>query len=65
MNSRSLYLHAQRVIDAVEHSICALDDADALIESLTNLGHRHLPWSISKEHFEVNMTIFYVLHTLV
>ena len=53
MNSRSLYLHAKRVMAAVESTISALDDADVLVESLANLGRRHRPWSIREEHFKV------------
>ena len=53
MNSRSLYLHAKRVMAAVESTISALDDAEVLVESLTNLGRRHRPWSIREEHFKV------------
>ena len=53
MNSRSLYLHAKRVMAAVESTISALDDAELLVESLTNLGQRHRPWSIREEHFKV------------
>ncbi|XP_078345231.1 neuroglobin-like [Oculina patagonica] len=53
MNSRSLYLHAKRVMAAVESTISALDDAEVLVESLTNLGRRHQPWSVREEHFKV------------
>ena len=53
MNSRSLYLHAKRVMAVVESSISALDDAEVLVESLTDLGRKHLPWSIREEHFKV------------
>ena len=53
MNSRSLYLHAKRVMAAVESTISALDDAEVLVESLTNLGRRHRCWSIREEHFKV------------
>ena len=38
---------------AVESTISALDDAEVLVESLTNLGRRHRPWSITEEHFKV------------
>lgn len=57
MNSRSLYLHAKRVMAAVEQTICSLDDAEVLIETLTKLGRRHQPWSINEEHFKVNTFI--------
>ena len=53
MNSRSLYLHAKRVMAAVESTISALDDAEVLVESLTNLGRRHKPWFVREEHFKV------------
>ena len=53
MNSRSLYLHAKRVMAAVENTISALDDAEVLVVSLTNLGRRHRCWSIREEHFKV------------
>ncbi|KAJ7380386.1 hypothetical protein OS493_008842 [Desmophyllum pertusum] len=53
MNSRSLYLHAKRVMASVESAISALDDAEVLVESLTNLGRRHQPWSVREEHFTV------------
>ena len=53
MNSRSLYLHAKRVMAAVESTISALDDAEVLVESLTSLGRRHRSWSIREEHFKV------------
>jgi len=54
MNSRSLYLHANRVMAVVENAISALDDADEVIKSLTNLGKKHQPWSLTQEHFRVN-----------
>ena len=54
MNSRSLYLHANRVMAVVENAISALDDADEVIDSLTNLGKKHQPWSLTQEHFRVN-----------
>ena len=38
---------------AVESTISALDDAEVLVETLTNLGRRHRPWSIREEHFKV------------
>ena len=38
---------------AVESTISALDDAEVLVESLTNLGRRHRSWSIREEHFKV------------
>lgn len=53
MNSRSLYLHANRVMAVVENAISALDDADEVIDSLTNLGKKHQPWSLTQEHFRV------------
>ena len=61
MNSRSLYLHAKRVMAAVESAICALDDAEVLVESLTNLGRRHQPWSVREEHFKVKQANFHYL----
>ena len=42
---------------AVEQTICSLDDAEVLIETLTKLGRRHQPWSINEEHFKVNKFI--------
>ncbi|CAH3161711.1 unnamed protein product [Pocillopora meandrina] len=53
MNSRSLYLHAKRVMAAVENTINALDDGEVLLESLTSLGRRHQVWFVREEHFKV------------
>ena len=54
MNSRSLYLHAKRVMAAVENTINALDDGEVLwMESLTSLGRRHQVWFVREEHFKV------------
>ncbi|KAJ7380385.1 hypothetical protein OS493_008841 [Desmophyllum pertusum] len=53
MNSRSLYLHAKRVMAAVENAISALDDMEVLVESLTRLGQRHRLWFVREEHFTV------------
>lgn len=53
MNSRSLYLHAKRVMTAVENAINALDDGEVLTESLTSLGQRHQAWSVTEDHFAV------------
>ena len=54
MNSRSLYLHAKRVMAAVENAINSLDDGEVLCESLTSLGQRHQAWSVTEDHFAVN-----------
>ena len=54
MNSRSLYLHAKRVMAAVENAINSLDDGEVLTESLTSLGQRHQAWSVTEDHFAVN-----------
>ena len=53
MNSRSLYLHAKRVMTADENTINALDDGEVLLESLTSLGRRHQVWFVREEHFKV------------
>ncbi|PFX27019.1 neuroglobin-like [Stylophora pistillata] len=53
MNSRSLYLHAKRVMAAVENTINALDDCEVLLESLSSLGQRHKVWFVREEHFKV------------
>lgn len=53
MNSRSLYLHAKRVMAAVENAINSLDDGEVLTESLTSLGQRHQAWSVTEDHFAV------------
>ena len=53
MNSRSLHLHAKRVMGALENAVLALNDAEVFTEYLMNLGERHLPWSVKMEHFDV------------
>lgn len=53
LNSRSLYLHAKRVMSAVENAVSALNDAEAFTRYLENLGARHIPWHVQKEHFNV------------
>ena len=42
----------------VENAISALDDAGEFTESLTNLGKKHQPWSLTQEHFRVNPPFF-------
>ena len=64
MNSRSLYFHAKRVMAIVENAISSLDDAEVLIECLTNLGQKHQPWSITQEHFRVKKLFCSVLTTV-
>ncbi|XP_001641645.2 neuroglobin-1 [Nematostella vectensis] len=53
LNSRSLYLHAKRVMVAVENAVTVLDDAETFESYLINLGGRHLPWGVTKDHFGV------------
>ena len=53
ISSRSLHLHAKRVMGALENAVLALNDAEVFTEYLMNLGERHLPWSLKMEHFDV------------
>lgn len=53
INSRSLHLHAKRVMGALENAVLALNDAEVFSEYLMNLGERHLPWPVKMEHFDV------------
>jgi len=53
ISSRSLHLHAKRVMSALENAVLALNDAEVFTEYLMNLGERHLPWTLKMEHFDV------------
>lgn len=53
LNSRSLYLHAKRVMNSVENAVSSLNDAEAFTHYLGNLGARHIPWNIQMGHFNV------------
>lgn len=55
LNSRSLYLHAKRVMGAVENAVSSLNDSEAFTNYLANLGARHIPWNMQKEHFNVSI----------
>ena len=57
INSRSLYLHVKRVMNAMENAVLSLNDAEVFIEYLMNLGERHQPWSVRLEHFDVRILI--------
>ena len=57
INSRSLYLHVKRVMNAMENAVLSLNDAEVSIEYLMNLGERHQPWSVRLEHFDVCILI--------
>jgi len=57
INSRSLYLHAKRVMGALENAVLALNDAEVFTEYLLNLGERHLPWTLKMEHFDVSILL--------
>ena len=53
INSRSLYLHVRRVMNALENAVFSLYDAEVFIECLMNLGERHKTWPLRLEHFDV------------
>lgn len=53
MNSRSLFLHSQRLMAVVENAVSSLNDAQELIEHLTRLGERHLAMSVTEKHLKV------------
>ena len=53
ISSRSLHLHAKRVMGALENAVLALNDAEVFTEYLMNLGDRHLPWTLEMKHFDV------------
>ncbi|KAK3736504.1 hypothetical protein QZH41_009390, partial [Actinostola sp. cb2023] len=53
LNSRSLYLHAKRVMNAIENAVSSLNDAEVFTNYLANLGDRHIPWNVQKEHFNI------------
>ncbi len=53
MNSRSLFLHAARLMAVVEDAVSSLDDAQRFIDDLTKLGERHLAMSINEKHLKV------------
>ena len=51
--SRALHLHVKKVMSALENAVVSLNDAEKLTHYLINLGERHRPWSVKKEHFDV------------
>ena len=53
INSRSLYLHVRRVMNALENAVFSLYDAEVFIEYLRNFGERHKTWPVRLEHFDV------------
>ncbi|XP_027054485.1 neuroglobin-like [Pocillopora damicornis] len=53
INSRSLYLHVRRVMNALENAVFSLYDAEVFIEYLRNLGERHKTWPVRLEHFDI------------
>ena len=53
MNSRSLFLHSQRLMAVVENAVSSLNDAQEFIETLTRLGERHLAMSVTEKHLKV------------
>lgn len=53
MNSRSLFLHSQRLMAVVEDAVSSLNDAQEFIEDLTKLGERHLAMSVTEKHLKV------------
>jgi len=53
MNSRSLFLHSQRLMAVVENAVSSLNDAQEFIEHLTRLGERHLAMSVTEKHLKV------------
>ena len=53
MNSRSLFLHSQRLMAVVENAISSLNDAQEFIEHLMRLGERHLAMSVTEKHLKV------------
>ncbi|CAH3164284.1 unnamed protein product, partial [Pocillopora meandrina] len=53
INSRSLYLHVRRVMNALENAAFSLYDEEVFIEYLRNLGERHKTWPVRLEHFDV------------
>ncbi|XP_031556223.1 neuroglobin-like [Actinia tenebrosa] len=53
LNSRSLYLHAKRVMNAMENAVSSLNDSETFTCYLANLGDRHLPWNIQRQHFDI------------
>ena len=56
MNSRSLFLHSQRLMAVVENAVSSLNDAQEFIELLTRLGERHLAMSVTENHLKVGKT---------
>ena len=40
-------------MSALENAVVSLNDAEKLTHYLINLGERHRPWSVKKEHFDV------------
>ena len=53
MNSRSLFLHSQRLMAVVENAVSSLNDAQEFIEHLMRLGERHLAMSVTEKHLKV------------
>jgi len=56
MNSRSLFLHSKRLMEALEIAISSLDDGQDFTEYLTHLGERHTAISITENHFKVGLS---------
>ena len=55
MNSRSLFLHSKRLMEALEIAISSLDDGQDFAEYFTYLGERHAAISITENHFKVGL----------
>ena len=55
LNSRSLFLHAERVMAAVRKVVTTLEESNLTISCLHDLGKRHILWGISRSHFDVSI----------
>lgn len=53
MNSRSLFLHSQRLMAVIENAVTSLYDAQEFIENLRRLGERHIAMSVTEKHLKV------------
>lgn len=60
--SSAIFSHAERVMQAVENAVSALNDAVSFTAYLEELGRRHKVRALKPDYLEVSFNAFFVIN---